>query len=172
MRKAPGNHTYLADYNKQERYDAFLLRRGNRGAMGNPCLRFDADNIPLGRGLLQPHTSYTPDGKGGNTLFLPIPYAKSCKVTFEYPEAVEPTPKYYQINYRKYPQDVVVETFSAEGAMAIQDKIAEVDKTLLAPPTYKAGKTVSVSEQVSAGQSLSLSELPRVIRLSGIWIFK
>lgn len=118
-------------------------------------------NIPLGRGLLQPHTSYTPDGKGGNTLFFPIPYAKSCKVTFEYPEAVEPTPKYYQINYRKYPKDVAVETFSAEGAMAIQDKIAEVDKTLLAPPTYKAGKTVSVSEQVSAGQSLSLSELPQ-----------
>lgn len=25
----------------------------------------------LGRGLLQPHTSYTPDGKGGNTLSCP-----------------------------------------------------------------------------------------------------
>ena len=27
----------------------------------------------LGKGLLQAHTSYTPEGKGGNTLFLPIP---------------------------------------------------------------------------------------------------
>ena len=118
-------------------------------------------DVPLGRGLLQPHTSYTPDGKGGNTLFLPIPYAKGCKVTFEYPDGVEPTPKYYQINYRKYPQDVVVETFSAEKAKAIQDKITQVDRALLTPPVYKAGQTISASGQVSSGQSLAVTGLPQ-----------
>ena len=65
----------------------------------------------LGRGLLQPHTSYTPDGKGGNTLFLPIPFARSCKITFEDEPGIAPTPKYYHINYRKYPEGTSVETF-------------------------------------------------------------
>ena len=54
--------------------------------------------------MLQAHTSYTPEGKGGNTLFLPIPYARGCKVTFEDEPGVNPTPKYYHINFRKYPE--------------------------------------------------------------------
>lgn len=72
-------------------------------------------NVPgLGRGMLQAHTSYTPEGKGGNTLFLPIPYARGCKVTFEDEPGVNPTPKYYHINFRKYPEGTQVETFSKE----------------------------------------------------------
>lgn len=52
----------------------------------------------LGRGMLLPHTSYELKGEGGNTLFLPIPYARHCKITFEDAPGVNPTPKYYGIN--------------------------------------------------------------------------
>lgn len=117
--------------------------------------------LSLGKGLLQPHTSYTPEGKGGNTLFLPIPYAKSCKVTFEYPDGVEPTPKYYQINYRTYPQGVDVETFSTENVMAVHSKIEEIDHQLLAPPAIQGKQKVSVSEQLFSRQSLVASGLPQ-----------
>ena len=59
--------------------------------------------LPIGREFAQEHPNYTPDGKGGNTLFLPIPYSDGCKVTFELPDSIEPSPKYYGINYRRYP---------------------------------------------------------------------
>ena len=39
----------------------------------------------LGRGLLQPHTSYVAGVKGGSTLYLPIPYARRCVVALEEP---------------------------------------------------------------------------------------
>lgn len=40
----------------------------------------------LGPGLLQPHTSYKPDGVGGNTLYMPLPYQKHCKITWIDPD--------------------------------------------------------------------------------------
>lgn len=87
----------------------------------------------LGRGLLQPHTSYTVDGKGGSTFFLPIPYSKSCKITFEDEAGIAATPKYYHINYRKYPEGTLVETFSKEVVVRAEKKIREVDSLLLHP---------------------------------------
>ena len=33
--------------------------------------------------LLTPHTSYQANAFGGSTLYLPIPYAKQCKITLE-----------------------------------------------------------------------------------------
>ena len=117
-------------------------------------------NIPaLGPGLLQPHTSYTPDGKGGNTLFLPIPYAKGCKITFEDEPGIEPTPKYYGINYRKYPKNVTIETFSEETVKRAEKKIAEVNERLLNPRPVRTGKKISEIKSLPAADSLLL-ELP------------
>ena len=108
----------------------------------------------LGRGLLQPHTSYTPDGKGGNTLFLPIPFARSCKITFEDEPGIAPTPKYYHINYRKYPEGTSVETFSAASVARVGKKISEVDDALLHPAS-RSGLQVDKKRQVlQPGDSL------------------
>lgn len=114
---------------------------------------------PLGPGLLQPHTSYSPDGKGGNTLFLPIPYAKSCKITFEDEPGINPTPKYYGINYRKYPEDTAVETFSADVVKRAGQKISEVNNLLLNPVLSKSGTILKEKKVLSASDSLIL-ELP------------
>ncbi|WP_029904881.1 glycoside hydrolase family 172 protein [Prevotella sp. 10(H)] len=117
-------------------------------------------NIPgLGLGMLQPHTSYEPEGKGGNTLFLPIPYAKGCKITFEDEVGVNPTPKYYGINYRKYSQNTKIETFSAEVVKRAEKKIAEVDNLLLNPTLSRNGKTVADSRVLAASDSLII-QLP------------
>ncbi len=113
----------------------------------------------LGRGLLQPHTSYSPEGKGGNTLFLPIPYAKSCKITFEDEPGVNPTPKYYHVNFRKYPKGTMIETFSKAVINRAKDKIAAVDKLLLSPPQKKAD-SLSAGKQLNAKETLRL-ELPK-----------
>ena len=114
-------------------------------------------NIPgVGRGLVQPHTSYAPEGKGGNTSFLPLPYAKSCRITFEDEPGVNPTPKYYHINYRKYSDDVTVETFSPEVVKRAETKIAEVDDYLLNPVTTKFGEIIKKSEKLEASEILEI----------------
>ena len=118
-------------------------------------------NVPgIGLGLLQPHTSYTPDGKGGNTLFLPIPYAKGCKITFEDEPGVDPTPKYYGINFRKYPEGTAIETFSAETVKRAEKKIAEVDNLLLNPTLAKQDMTLIERNTLSASDSLTI-KLPQ-----------
>ncbi|MDR2953644.1 MAG: DUF2961 domain-containing protein [Prevotella sp.] len=114
----------------------------------------------IGRGLLQPHTSYEPEGKGGNTLFLPIPYTKGCKITFEDEPGINPTPKYYGINFRKYPKNTDIETFSAEVLKRAEKRIAEVDNLLLDPVLAKSGEILTESKSLSASDSLIL-ELPK-----------
>lgn len=116
--------------------------------------------LSLGKGLLQPHTSYTPDGKGGNTLFLPIPYAKACKITFELGDSVKPTPKYYQINYRKYPSNTDIKTFTLQDATTLQDKIDQISDILLNPPVYDKGEKIERSEEIAPRKSLDI-ELPK-----------
>lgn len=84
-------------------------------------------------GLLLPHTSYEKDGRGGSTLFLPIPYQKHCKVTFTYKEGDELTPRYYQLNYRQYKKGTKVETFSRSQVARYQEKINEASRWLQNP---------------------------------------
>lgn len=84
-------------------------------------------------GLLLPHTSYEKDGKGGSTLFLPMPYQKHCKVTYTYEDDANPSPRYYQLNYRCYPKGTKVETFSLANAAKYKAKIESVNRILQAP---------------------------------------
>lgn len=115
-------------------------------------------DIPsLGRGLLQPHTSYSPQGKGGNTLFLPVPYARGCKITFEDEKGVDPTPKYYHINYRKYADGVKVETFSKDVVARAAGRIALTDSLLLNPPFGNDYNFSTGNKSLRAGDSLELS---------------
>lgn len=116
--------------------------------------------LPLGKGLLQAHTSYTPEGKGGNTMFLPIPYARGCKITFQLPDSVDPTPKYYGINYRKYAPGTPVKTFSPEEVMSLRNKIEQTDALLLSPPVYSKGVQTDGKELITPGKVLTV-ELPQ-----------
>ncbi len=112
-------------------------------------------------GLIIAHTSYDPQGRGGNTSFLPIPYAQSCKITFEDETGIEPTPKYYHINYRQYPEDVKVETFSTAVLERAADKIKQVNHELQ-EPDMQAPENASVIEEeqnLEPGESLTI-ELP------------
>ncbi len=67
----------------------------------------------------------------GRNLYLPIPYAKSCKITVDQPTM--DTLFYYNINYRTYPDGTQVETLTPEILKANGDKLAETGKKLLAP---------------------------------------
>lgn len=117
-------------------------------------------NVPgIGRGLLQPHTSYTSDGKGGSTLFFPIPYQKRCKITFEDDLDVKPTQKYYGINFRKYSENTIIETLSQDIIRSNKNKIIEVDSILLNPILEKKGVLISKENVIASNDSL-IMQLP------------
>jgi len=66
----------------------------------------------------------------GRNLYLPIPYAKHCKVTVD--DMPTQNNLYYQINYRTYATDTAIETFTMDGFKALKGKIDSAQKILLA----------------------------------------
>ncbi|MBR5403232.1 MAG: DUF2961 domain-containing protein [Bacteroidales bacterium] len=129
-----------------------------------------------GNPLLQCHTSYEHGVKGGQTLFLPIPYAKSCKVTFEEPEGWTSVPRYYQIEYRRYGDDIKVESFGIGSVRKYSSCIVKAGKVLSGQP-IAGGHRYSVFRQLAPGESIELTlpshssvvkELNIVARLDGI----
>ena len=83
-------------------------------------------------------------------LFLPIPYAKRCKIT------LDRVPFYYIINYREYEKGTKVETFSAAAFDHADKKLEAVGKTLLAAPNSEGGKTVTIDKSIAPGASESV----------------
>ncbi|MCL2742994.1 MAG: DUF2961 domain-containing protein [Planctomycetaceae bacterium] len=90
----------------------------------------------------------------GRNLYLPIPYAKHCKITVD--NMPEQKTLYYQINYRTYAKDAAVETFSLEKVKSLKGQIETTGKTLLAagdvfanipPDSPKAKKTIPATAQ-------------------------
>ncbi|MDD3469078.1 MAG: DUF2961 domain-containing protein [Thermoguttaceae bacterium] len=66
----------------------------------------------------------------GRNIYLPIPYAKQCKITFERTQAGGAF--YYQVNYRTYAEGTTVESVTPEIFKASKAKMAEVGAKLLA----------------------------------------
>jgi len=60
---------------------------------------------------VSPQTNYK---RRGHNLYLPIPYAKNCKVTYEMNTTSENENLYYCLNARKYDRDIQVESFKEE----------------------------------------------------------
>ncbi|RYG03123.1 MAG: DUF2961 domain-containing protein, partial [Chitinophagaceae bacterium] len=68
--------------------------------------------LNLGPALMNPHSSYEKNGKGGNTMYFPIAYQKHCKITLELPDSnAIKAAHYYQINYRTYLKNTKVQSF-------------------------------------------------------------
>ncbi|MFO1497155.1 MAG: glycoside hydrolase family 172 protein [Verrucomicrobiota bacterium] len=126
-----------------------------------PVLTFPAydllsGDLHVGSPLIQPHPDYRPDANGGNNFYVPIPYAKHCKITWE--EGGQSS-RYYQINYRTYAPGTVVETFTRPALETARPRIERVNLALSSPPDQFEGQVVSVEQEVAAGTDISL-DLP------------
>ena len=121
----------------------------------SPAFDLLKTNVQPGAPLAQPHPGYVPNF-GGNTLYLPIPYAKHCKVTWE--ERAK-SARYYQINYRTYAPGTEVKTFAASQAGASKALIEKVNRMLATPSQFVAGHVSSLNEVLVASRELSL-DLP------------
>lgn len=106
---------------------------------------------------MQPHPEYRPDANGGNTLYLPVPYARHCKVTWE--EAGH-SARYYQINYRTYARGTRVQTFTRGLLEQARPEIERVQRGLSTPPESAPGLNFSTEAILSPGGTHGL-DLPR-----------
>ena len=111
----------------------------------------------LGPGLLQPHSSYDSINKGGNTLYLPIPYQKHCKITWEDPDTPNiKQPRYYQINYRTYEAGTELNSFKKEDLVIEKALIDSVEYSLWHPETYQAKESIAINKTIDPGKEISM----------------
>jgi len=109
-----------------------------------PTIEANVGELVGGTALVGPPLSEAT--ANGRNIYLPIPYAESCKVTFD--RNFQKSRKgedllYYQINYRTYAPGTEVESFSTAALAAAKEKIAALQKTLLDPASVMpAGTTV------------------------------
>ena len=98
--------------------------------------------VTVGEALSLTHTHYEDElsKTGGNTFFLPLPYARSCRITLEESDYTVKIPRYYHIGYRTYDNGTNVRTFSLREVRKLTDKIAAVNRKLFSPETYKIGR--------------------------------
>jgi hypothetical protein len=113
-------------------------------------------DLPLGHALLQAHSSYEPKEKGGSTLYLPMPYAKHCKVTFEDKDK-DSQPRYYQINYIKLDR---AETFSMKHFAEIKAQVDEANYKLLHPDSVINSPATKIDQQIAASGQVAV-DLPK-----------
>jgi hypothetical protein len=123
---------------------------------------------PLAQGV-SPETDYR---RRGHNLYLPIPYARRCKVTYSTDVLVDVGGKkgealYYQINYRTYTKGTPVETFSAARLKELQPKVEAAQRRLSAsgPDKAKRRKIVRFDGKLAPGASRAVTvEGPAAIR--------
>lgn len=89
----------------------------------------------------------------GHNSYMPIPYGKHCKVTYE-SEFVNDSTKsqmfYYNINYRTYEDNTIVESFTANTLDSLQSLIKVTNEALLAPDSFaKSNKIATQNLNVS-----------------------
>lgn len=121
-----------------------------------PAYDLMKSGLDLGKALLQPHSSYEPKEKGGNTLCLPMPYAKHCKITFEDLDK-DFQPRYYQVNYRTYPTGTNVETFKLNQVTELRDLVNSTNDKLLNPDIQPSGGNLQIKGALANGKEQTLN---------------
>lgn len=113
---------------------------------------------PLAQGV----SPKTPFQRRGHNLYLPIPYAKHCKIALLTQVPVEDEANtselYYQINYRTYPAGTAIESFSLDRLQAAKPVVDKVQAMLKmsAPDIDGTEKVVSEPVRLAPGEAHTL----------------
>ncbi len=120
----------------------------------NPVIEMHNKNLVGNAGLVgKPFSFFAPektenDTWRGSNLILPIPYAKSCKVTYDgehkYAHIGGWRGHYYQINYRTYASNTAIESFTKETISKYKSDIDLYGKKLMENP-HADDKTIAFS---------------------------
>ncbi|MBI5830863.1 MAG: DUF2961 domain-containing protein [Armatimonadetes bacterium] len=87
----------------------------------------------------------------GWNCYLPVPYAKHCKVTADKPGF------YYQVNYRTWPAGTAVETFTPAALDAAKAQVDRVQAALANPPAPTVARKLPLDGTLAAKQSRTVN---------------
>ena len=127
---------------------------------GTPSLEANIADLIGGKFLVDAPLSA--ERARGRNLYLPIPYAKRCKVTVD--NMPEQKNLYYQINYRTYAKGTNVESFTMDNFKSLKDKVESVQKTLLEAWEYGVKGPESSSRTIiqKGGMPHQLTKQPSI----------
>lgn len=106
-----------------------------------PVLKIISGGQLVGEPLSSSVSPLTVYGQRGHNLYMPVPYAKSIKITYECPalDPVKHSPSvYYNINYRTYDAGAPIQSFTLEDLKTYAVQVGELQNRLSAgtrPPT-------------------------------------
>ncbi len=107
----------------------------------NPAIEGPIADLISGGKLIGPPLSEsvspdTPYQRRGHNLYLPIPYQKHCKITYQSDKIIDFGAQrgealYYQINYRTYEQGTRVESFRRQQLEQLEPLVEKVGRKLV-----------------------------------------
>ncbi len=106
----------------------------------------------------------TPYKIRGHNLYLPLPFAEHCKITYQSkhitgpPGAKKGEAVYYNINYRKYEAGIPVETFSQKRLAAAMPLVKKVQRKLKERNKDQAVKALEETEVIHFSETLNKGE--------------
>ena len=101
-----------------------------------------------------------PQAEWGHNLYLPIPFAEHCKITYECDSLVVFEDKYfpdvfYNICFQSYEPGTVVKTFSKDDLASNQSLLARCNEWL-SSPSLPGEKEIEFAQTLAPGDSLIL----------------
>ncbi|MBI9019274.1 MAG: DUF2961 domain-containing protein [Phycisphaerae bacterium] len=106
-------------------------------------------------------------GWNGRNLYLPIPFKKHCKITYDGPNQQDTKQFsdciYYNINYIQYPVGTDVKTFSKNDLKEHSTLLDRVQKALSQPEK----NTLAIARKVAGGKSVLSSGKSLTLKVTG-----
>ena len=144
----------------QYKYDGIL--RVYLDGSDTPVLEGTGDELVAGKSAAIVGAPLSAKRAAGCNLYLPIPFRKHCKITYDGANATE-TKKfgdniYYNINYIQYADGTDVKSFVRDDLKANAQLIERVQQGLIAPGDYglEAVRTIAGGKQMlPPGQSIT-----------------
>ena len=142
--EGPGCVTHIWTPNKDGGIIRFYLDGNDQ-----PDIEANFTDLLTGRSLVAPPLGIL--AVRGANLYLPIPFAKACRVT------LSQEPFYYSIQYRTYQPGTAVESFNIDRMTAAAETIQRVGQLLTNQPPRVEGSPVSLAKTIPPGRSVSLT---------------
>ena len=124
-----------------------------------PVIEATLENLLQGKDLFSPLLAYSTPRDAGN-FYLPIPYAKHCKISYEEADPQHPSGppphRWYNIEYRTYAASTVVQTFVKDDYAKGIDLVNKAGQFLSGPWATPAGFSSTLDREVGPGQEVVL----------------
>lgn len=152
---------WITGINNNEGIVRIYLDGKKKPVVEMPIAEFVSKNscgVPLSTSV----ASTTAYFRRGHNLYMPIPYAKSCKITYQAPKKGDNL--YYCVNAREYTKKTKVVSFTANTVSQNKALLQKVNKVLSAKKTgITSGKIFNLSLPIAKEKSVAVNQSGKAI---------